>query len=148
MEQKISELNDKEVEWINNQLEEAKLFIKIFSPEDEGKEIKLAILDKAFGAWIATKPTDIQQINGTINKVGIAFGQKMVDNLGLKWVIATDRYGTELAVYGYPKRGDVIIYPANFIAKRWERKESNFIEQAYKNIEKEIKNIKAKNKIK
>src|SRR6185437_16235350 len=33
-----------------------------------------------------------------------------------------------------PNRGDVLVYPANFVAKRWERRESNFLEDALRRI--------------
>lgn len=62
----------------------------------------------------------------------------MVDGIALKWVIATDEQGSELAVYGFSGRGDVLIYPANFVAKRWERRETNFLEKAYQQIGQEV----------
>lgn len=134
----IIEVNEEEIAWINMKLKAAKLFIKAFSPDDAGKEITLTILDRAFTAWMATAPTDVQEINEVIDNVGIVFGQKLVDNLGLNWVIAKDQNGIDLAVYGLPNKGDVLYYPANIIAKSWERKETNFIENLYINIEQQI----------
>jgi hypothetical protein len=31
------------------------------------------------------------------------------------------------AVYGLPGTADVLVYPANFVAKRWERREVKFL---------------------
>ena len=31
-------------------------------------------------------------------------------------------------MFGLPDRGDVLIYPMNFVAKRWERQETEFFE--------------------
>jgi hypothetical protein len=80
-------------------------------------------------------------INAVINYVGIAFGQALVGGIGLKWVIATDEQGSELAVYGFPGHGDVLVYPANFVAKRWERRETNFLEKAYQQIGQDIRGV-------
>ena len=57
-------------------------------------------------------------------------------------VIATDEHGTELAVYGLPNRGDVLVYPANFVAKRWEQRETNFLEEAYRRIAEDVRAIR------
>jgi hypothetical protein len=73
--------------------------------------------------------------------VGIAFGQVLVDKVGLQWVVATDEYGTEFAVHGLPNRGDVLVYPANFVAKRWERRESNFLEDALQRIAHDVQKV-------
>jgi len=134
----IMKVSEEEIAWINMKLNAAKLFIKAFSPDDAGKEITLPILDKAFTAWMETAPTDVQQINDVIDNVGIVFGQKLVDNLGLNWVIAKDQNGIDFAVFGLPNKGDVLFYPVNIIAKGWERKETNFIENQYINIEQQI----------
>jgi hypothetical protein len=142
MKPKLISPNEKEFKWIKTQLESDKVIIEKYSPDDAEKEITLSILDKAFRTWMSTSPTDITQINEVINAIGITLGQKMVDNLGLNWVIASDPYGTELAVYGFPKEGEFLIYPANLIAKRWERKEINFIEKTYKDIEQQIHKVR------
>jgi hypothetical protein len=135
MKQKIDPLNANEAVWIKTQLENASIFIEGFSGEDsEQPPLTLSALDRAFAAWIASEPVDTDLINAVINYVGIAFGQALVDGIGLKWVVATDDQGSELAVYGFPGRGDVLIYPANFVAKRWERRETNFLEKAYQQI--------------
>jgi Domain of unknown function (DUF3806) len=134
MKQKIDDLNESEASWVRTQLENASRFVDGFSSEDADKPLTLAALDRAFAAWIASEPVDTDLINAVINYVGIAFGQALVDGIGLAWVIATDEQGSELAVYGLPGRGDVLVYPTNFVAKRWERREANFLEQAYGQI--------------
>lgn len=141
MTQKIDDLNESERAWVKAQLENAVKFVEGFSPEDMGVPLTLAALDRAFAAWIASKPTDNGLINAIINHVGIAFGQALVDGIGLNWVIATDDQVSELAVYGFPGRGDILLYPANFVAKRWERRETNFLEEAYQKISHDVRTI-------
>src|SRR5580765_6587259 len=112
MKQKTDALSESETAWVKNQLENALKFVESFSPRDADKPLTLAALDRAFAAWIASEPAERDLINAVINYVGIAFGQALVDGIGLKWVIATDDEGSELAVYGFPGRGDVLVYPA------------------------------------
>jgi uncharacterized protein DUF3806 len=139
MKQKIEPINDNEVLWIKEQLENAEKFVAAFSPADSGSRT-LAALDRAFAAWLDSGAA-VAEINAIINCVGIAFGQALVDGLGLKWVIATDEHGTDLAVYGLPNRGDVLVYPANFVAKRWERRETNFLQEAYRQVAEDVRAI-------
>ena len=138
MEQKIEPLNAGEEAWVKTQLENAAKFVEDFSPVDAQQPPNLAALDRAFAAWLASGSSETEVINSVINCVGIAFGQSLVDGLGLKWVVATDQHGCEMAVYGFPGRGDVLVYPANFVAKRWERKETNFLESAHEKIARDV----------
>jgi hypothetical protein len=139
MEQKIDDLTDKEQAWIDDQINGAAKLIEIMVPESAGKPMTLAILDQAFAAWLATGEADSQVINAVINQVGIVFGQFLVNGLGLRWVIATDKAGTDLAVYGLPGKGDVLVYPANHVAKRWERRETNFLQNSYRETAAQLK---------
>jgi Domain of unknown function (DUF3806) len=141
MKQKIDALSESETAWVKKQLENALKFVESFSPRDADKPLTLAALDRAFAAWIASEPAERDLINAVINYVGIAFGQALVDGIGLKWVIATDDEGSELAVYGFPGRGDVLVYPANFVAKRWERRETSFLEKAYQQIGRDVRAV-------
>src|ERR1051326_5684538 len=104
MKQRIDSINENEAAWIKMQLESAAKFVEGFSQEDAEKPLTLAALDRAFAAWLASEPTEIDLINAVINYVGIAFGQALVDGIGLKWVIASDDQGSELAVHGFPGR--------------------------------------------
>jgi len=128
MRQKIDQLSEKERQWIEEQLVGARRLVEIFVPEANGT-VNLASLDKAFAAFLSTNESGSDIINAVINRIGIAFGQTLVDGIGLNWVIATDENGTDLAVYGLPGKADVLIYPANLVAKRWERREGQISAQ-------------------
>jgi hypothetical protein len=143
MDQKLEPLNQNELLWVQAQLENASKFVERFSPSDSGAPLTLAALDRAFAAWLASGPA-AADANAIINCVGIAFGQALVDTVELQWVVVTDEYGTELAVHGLPDRGDVLVYPANFVAKRWERRESNFLEGALRRIAHDVQAIASK----
>jgi hypothetical protein len=141
MEQKIEPLNASEQDWVKAQLENAAKFVEAFSPADSQQALTLAALDRAFAAWLASQSHHVDMINSIINYVGIAFGQSLVDGIGLQWVVATDKDGSELAVYGLPGRGDVLVYPANFVAKRWEQRETDFLEDGYQKIARDVRDV-------
>lgn len=146
MKPKIEPLTKAEEGWVQEQLVGAHQFVEAFSPPDALKPLALRVLDRAFAAWLqsddASNPTVANQV---INQVGVAFGRQLVEDLGLRWVIATDDNGSELAVYGLDGRGDVLIYPANFVAKRWERREAPFLAESFRRIAKDIEQIKRDN---
>lgn len=141
MKPKIEQLTDKEQQWLASQLESAAKFVAAFAPQEADVPPTLSALDQAFAAWLATNERDTDVINSTVNCIGAAFGQFLVDGIGLNWVIATDEHGSDLAVYGLPGKGDVLVYPANFVAKRWERGETRFLESAYEQIEQHVSTL-------
>jgi hypothetical protein len=137
MRPKVQPLNEKERQWVEVQLRVAEDFVR--------DKVTLRNLDRAFGAWMDSgSKNDANDTNRVINCVGVAFGQILVDQIGLSWVIATDKDGSDLAVHGLPGRGDVLIFPANFVAKRWEQDEVNFLEQSFHKIEKQMKDLQRK----
>src|SRR5262245_55438096 len=85
------------------------------------------------GAMIRDERTDP---NPLINMVGLAFGQRLVDELGLEWAVVTDEYGTEIAVHGEP--GDILVFPTNLVAKRWESGEASFLAKLYPKMRDDI----------
>ncbi len=142
MEQKISELNESERAWLKAQLAVAASFAETFAPAGKNDLLSLSSMDRAFAAWIATEPGDGVLINDIVNAVGMAFGNTLVERLDFEWVVASDNQGTEMAVYALPGKGDVLVYPANFVAKRWERREINFLEPSYQKISEDLVRLK------
>jgi hypothetical protein len=124
-------LTDEEHDWVRHQLDSVSPFIDAYSPDDSGQPMTLPILDRAFALWLAQDIQDDAQINAAINVVGIRFGQFLVDVAGFRWVIATDDEGSDLAILALPGRGDVTVFPANFVSKRWEKRETNFLAEAF-----------------
>lgn len=66
--------------------------------------------------------------------VGVAFGAHLVKSLGYEWGYGADEWGEGLAVRARPGRGDVTIFPIDFVAKRYERRESPFLVDALAQI--------------
>lgn len=63
--------------------------------------------------------------NPLINRIGSGLGEQLVRRAGLRWVVASDAQGTEIAVHGQP--GDILLYPTNIVAKRWVANEYGFL---------------------
>ncbi len=141
MNEKVSPLTEKERAWIASQIEGASMFVDAFSPTDAGRPLTLPALDRAFAAWLGTETADNQLINAAINCVGVAFGQFLVDGVGLEWVIASNNNHSDLAVYGLPGKGDILVYAANFVAKRWEHRQTNFLETSYRQIAEQVQTV-------
>ncbi|MFT3697487.1 MAG: DUF3806 domain-containing protein [Kofleriaceae bacterium] len=107
--------NESELAWIANNVARATEMAR-----------KYGGLDDVWTSFSGALRASGDDPNTVINMVGIAIGQQLVDALGLSWVIATDEYGTELAVYR--EANNVLVYPCNLVAKRWQSGETNFIE--------------------
>ena len=130
----FSELRDAERDWIELQLKAARGFVSAFSPGDAWDPIRLDALDRAFGTWLDGHPSDADDINGAINAVGIAFGSILVEKQDFRWTIAADEHGPDLAIRALPDEGDVLVFPANFVAKRWDKKERDFLVNGFEEI--------------
>lgn len=135
---KIDELTENEQAWLVEQLHGAELFVEAYAPGEGQGLPSLEALDRAWTAWMAAGETDGTVINGAVNAVGAAFGQWLSEGGVLRWVIATDEHGSDLAVYGLPGRGDILVYPANFVAKRYERRETGFLARSYQQITEQV----------
>ena len=138
---RIEKPNPRELAWIQ---ENIKLAQSLIGSTGECTAASLASLDEAYAAWVELEPSEHAEINSVINAVGIYLGQCLVNQVGFKWIVATDDHGTELAVLALPGKGDVIVYPANFVAKRWESKEVRFLAPAFDNITRQTADVASK----
>jgi hypothetical protein len=136
MDQTLGDLTGAEAEWVKLQLEMAKAFVAAHSPEDSESTLTTASLDRAFKKWMSQETQETESTNDAINAVGIAFGQILSQEIGLRWVIASDEHGSDLSLYS--PIGEILIYPANFVAKRWERRETDFLESSLREIAKTV----------
>jgi hypothetical protein len=129
-EPRIEPLNQAEQEWIAENLRAANSFVKRYCTNDNGDDLPAsAALDKAWAAWLRhweSKPQESREDpNPTINAVGIALGQHLATALGLRWVVATDQYGTEMALHGQP--GNILVFPPNLVGKRFANRTTGFV---------------------
>jgi hypothetical protein len=142
MDRSFEPLTDAELQWVEDQLDRASEFVRTYSLEDLRSPLTLESLDRAFVNYLASG-SDPSTANGVVLAIGAAFGTKLVEELGFRWVIVTDEFGTDLAVLARPDRGDVTIVPADFVAKRYERREAPFLVAALAEIRNHLAEIAA-----
>ncbi len=141
--QRIEELNDAERNLLMSNVAAARRLVADFAPENESRQFDAGILDRTYAAWLATGESDGNRINQVINAIGSAFGQMLVDTAGFRWVVATDQYGCEMAILALPGRGDVLVYPANLVVKRWESRQTCFLLPLFKVVTQQVRDLEA-----
>jgi hypothetical protein len=124
---KIEPLNSAEEGWLALQAENGRALVSLAS------NVTATGLDRAFLNWFNSRP-EPASINAALNGFGVLFGELLIEASELQWVIASDEHGSDLALFGYPDRGDILIYPVNLVAKRWERGETGFFESLHSQI--------------
>jgi len=133
--QQIDDPTPAEREWVESNLHLAEELVRTYATTASGAS-SLTLLDDAFAAWLASwldqPEEDRDDPNSFINAFGIAFGQRLVDELGLEWKAVTDADGTEIAVHGQP--GDILVFPPNLVAKRFVARETWFLASIYEEL--------------
>lgn len=84
-----------------------------------------AFFEQARDAWWDLPADERPDPNPLINAVGAGVGRLLVDDLGLRWALVTDRHGSELGVVGDP---ELVVYPTAAVAQRWSGESSTLEE--------------------
>jgi ribose 5-phosphate isomerase RpiB len=109
----LGELNEAEQDWVSSNVQ-----VLIDSGIDISDATQIGdYYDELKTQWLSEPADARSDPNPLINILGSGLGQHLVNNYGMRWVIATDQYGTEMAVHAEP--ANVLAFPANAIAKRW-----------------------------
>jgi hypothetical protein len=132
MQQKFSQPNDAEREWIANSIINARALVTASRSDDVDCAMTPEILDVAYKNWLNSDTELDKQANDVVHAIGFAFGQFLVDHEGFEWTIVSDQFGTDVGVRALPDRGDVLVCPASMVAKRWESKETDFLAPIYR----------------
>lgn len=139
----IQQPNEAELEWVADNLGLARELVAAHTGASSDR-LELPALDASYAAWFddwSRQPEgERDDPNVFINAYGIAFGQHLVDTLDLRWAIVTDEHGTEIAVHGQP--GDVLVFPPNLVAKRFERGETDFFQPVYDGIRSQVEELR------
>ena len=141
MAQRISELNDAERAWIDDNVAAARRYVEDAGHPVDGKPLDPAALDAAWSFWLEAWPVGEEDPNPVVNALGMALGQYLVDRLGLAWKLVEDEFGTEVAVQGEP--GDVLVFPPNLVAKRLDTRSVGFFVPVAGQIEQRVAELRA-----
>ena len=130
MGQRIEILTEAERAWVAENVARARDLGRKYGGDPETSSApSLAALDAIWSVFGAHLRSSGEDPNFLINMIGLAFGQRLVDELGLEWAVVTDEHGTEIAVHGQPN--DILVFPTNAMAKRWTSGDENFVVDLY-----------------
>jgi hypothetical protein len=140
--QRISELSAAERAWVDDNLAAAHRYVADAGHLLDGTQpLDPPALDAAWSFWLQAWPADEEDPNPVINALGLAFGQYLVDRLGLDWKVVEDENGTEIAVHG--QVGEVLVFPPNLVAKRLEQRATDFFVPVAGQIEQRVAEVRA-----
>jgi hypothetical protein len=129
-------LSQSEEQWLQDQLRLAAQFVGTLEPDGLPS---LPALDAAWAEFIALGAASNERANAVVLCVGAAFGEHLVRQHGFSWCISTDEWGTGIAVRARPSRGDITIFPLDYVSKRWENQEREFLVASINPIEKTLR---------
>jgi len=140
---RFQELNDAERQWVSSCIKAGRQMVVEYAPADAGRPLDAGVLDRAYAAWLTTGEADGDRINQAINAIGFAFGQLLIDAAGFEWVVVTDQFGCDMGLRALPGKGDVLVYPTHMVAKRWQSRESMFLEPLFEVVTKQVRDVQA-----
>jgi len=120
--------NEAELKWIREHVEATDDFAAQFGITDQRPSVDE--LDALWAAWLQIGVAE--DANAVVLMIGLSFGQHLVDDFGLDWVVVSDEHGTEMAVHR--EEGDVLVFPPNLVAKRWETRQTGFLRPVYDEV--------------
>jgi hypothetical protein len=101
-------------------------------------------LDMVFSRWMHDNG-ERESNDAVANALGAAFGDYLVEQHGFRWVVVTDKYGTEYAVrHGI---GESMAFPRTSVQKRIERRCPGFFQDLCLGILDQLKRSKEERKV-
>jgi hypothetical protein len=140
MKQKILDLNQNEREWVHNNLTAVKGIVQSTLGGEEADWLNPIFLDQAYKAWYSNHKRGSEDPNPLINAFGIAFGEYLIRELGFEWKLVKEKRTTEIAVYG--ETGNIILFPPNLVAKRYEKGIVDFFEPLFSEIKNKVVEVR------
>jgi hypothetical protein len=138
----ITEPTSAEITWIDENVALARKMVgqagRSMEPQDR---VGPDDLDAVWSQWIERwRPGE--DANPVINALGLALGNYLVDRADLSWKVVEDEYGTEIALHGQP--GDILIFPTNLVAKRFESRTKEFFVAIVAELETRVATLRSR----
>jgi hypothetical protein len=142
--QSFSNMNEAEVQWIRDCVNQVRILVKKYLAINDTVSLDPATLDRAYGGWLVQWQSGkaSEDPNTIVNCIGLAFGQCLVDSLGMKWAVITDSNGSDMGVFVGSPATRVLVFPTHAVAKRLEAKETGFIQRLFEAIRTQVKGLK------
>ncbi len=133
-------LTEDERTWVEAQVEAAERFVADYGSDKAATG--LAALDHAWASWLDRQSVDPEDPETVINAVAVALGQALIDAVEeLAWVTVYQDGDTDLGVSGLPVL-DVLIFPADLVAKEYEAKVQTFLERTRNTLVAEVAELR------
>ena len=125
----LRELTSEQRAKIGADLTKVEPFIGRHVPDEQRSPDLLENLDLAFAHWLKSSDPNKESAQYVIDVVGSGLGNYSIERLNVKWMVATDERGTELALVGDdpPTRA----YPFASIRYRIEDRKIDFVSSLY-----------------
>ncbi len=151
----VDNLSEKEVEWLSLQRGLARELVGIFTESACEGSPTVEDLEITYNKYMAhflypprkgllRKKSLVIDPNPFVLSIGTAFGDCIVANTTLEWMIITDEFGTDVGLYTpgvSAGHTDIVTHPINLVAKRFESKTTNWIEDVYSSLIAEIRQM-------
>jgi uncharacterized protein DUF3806 len=135
---KVEDPNSSEQTWVGQMQEAGRLLHEAYIGK-LGTLPDVQALDALWVKWQSDGDPGRPDPNTVVNALGLCFGQQLVDRLGFRWAVITDKYGTEMGCIAQP--GDVTVFPANVTAKRLDKGPSPFFAELFSQIEARLQSL-------
>ena len=134
-----TDFTSKDKAWLVESIQKARQLKNDYweKPIPKEKEFMPHVLDEVFEQWMNDTSRTKKDAEYVINSFGAAFGQYLVDNYNMKWIIVTDDYGTDYSVIH--KKWNIIAYPLSSVSKGIEQDKQNFFRSIELVIKQQIK---------
>lgn len=110
---RLRDVDERELEWI---AAHAELVAEAGVDVDDPVQIR-AYYERAAAAWRRINPPERDDPKVTVNAIGMAFGEHLARRTPLRWMLAEDDEGAELALHD--PRSRVLVYPALLVSEQW-----------------------------
>jgi hypothetical protein len=81
--------------------------------------------DEKLSEWHRLPEDQRPDVAALVDAIGAGVGECIVRQSSLRWVVATDPWGTDLALHG--DADDFLFFPLSSVAKRWRDNETGFV---------------------
>ena len=131
----IEELNEGERDWVDARVGA----LRQVGVDARDAESLGQFYDRALADWLATPEGDRPDPNALVNMIGVGLGECILGRVDLRWVIATDEFGTELALHR--EGNEVLVYPPTMVGKRWSERTSGFIPDLVDEVARSVRGL-------
>ena len=122
-------LKEQDLQWINQHLNIYQEMLAYYFDQPVENKFDPKTIDDLFVVLLKEIESGEVANEMVANTIGCAMGHGLSKQLGFKWIIYTDEYGTELAAKN--DNNNWIAFPLNSVWKRIESKETGFVRSIF-----------------